>query len=242
MYLSYLKDVLGNNYIGINYFQHTVESYLDKLKVILGDSYDEYRQNQINRDGDTFHITVINTMEFNSLFKQDANVVNEFSKDFLTDFDDIQYMGIGTASSRGNTTYYIVCRSEKLNIYRSKYNLAPYDFHITLGFKWKDVFGVRKNEVMPEKQLFLDFLKKNYIDNNESFSFIKDIINYEYDKSAEILPIDIRESSADFRVNSNDYFTVSLINDEYLYITCKWQDVKDKPYLSNTIVNRRLNT
>ena len=75
---------------------------------------------------------------------------------------DLQFLGIGTAEKSGNRAYFIVVRSEKLQEVRKRYGLPEQDFHVTLGFKWKDVFGVRKNEVLKEKEPFLKLLNHLY--------------------------------------------------------------------------------
>jgi hypothetical protein len=56
--------------------------------------------------------------------------------------------GVGTATKSGNTTYFIVCKSDKLDAIRSRYDIPKFDFHVTLAFNPKDVFGVPKNKVI----------------------------------------------------------------------------------------------
>ena len=65
--------------------------------------------------------------------------------------------------------------------------------HITLGFKWKDVFGVRKNEVMQIKSKFLQLLKQEFY-KKENFNFVRDISNFEEPKDLDIIPISISEN------------------------------------------------
>ena len=57
--LEYLKDTVGNNYIGVNIYVDMVQQYLERLKSIIGDEYDIYIKNQQNRDHGHYHITVI---------------------------------------------------------------------------------------------------------------------------------------------------------------------------------------
>ena len=47
--LEYLKDTVGNNYMGVNIYVDFVQSYLERLKNIIGDEYDVYIKNQQNR-------------------------------------------------------------------------------------------------------------------------------------------------------------------------------------------------
>ena len=66
-YLSYIKDSIGNNYLGLKIDLSIVDAYLEKLKEITGDSYNLLTNNQKNRDHGSYHITVINVAEFNNL-------------------------------------------------------------------------------------------------------------------------------------------------------------------------------
>ena len=241
MRLEYLKDVAGNNYIGVNIYKEMIYQFLDTLKQVLGDEYDEYIKYQQDRDHGHHHITVINVMEYNGLAKEMGidKFVNSLESIFKYDFDDVKLMGLGTAEKNGNRTYFVVVNSEKLQEVRKKYNLPNQDFHITLGFKWKDVFGVRKNIVLNIKDPFLKLLKKKYYKGHETFEFIKDINEFEGDVERDIEPIKIEDTYATFRNGDNDYFTVALIGDD-LKIAAKWQDTEKKPILANTLILKKL--
>ncbi len=148
--LTYLKDSVGNNYVGIKVPLEDVQPHLEKLKDILGEEYDIYTQNQQARDNGHYHITVINVMDCNRLSKEMgmANFVK--SVELVLDYpiEDLEMLGVGTASAKGNTTYFIVCQSDSLDAVRTRFNLPKHDFHVTLGFNAKDVFGVPKNEII----------------------------------------------------------------------------------------------
>lgn len=240
MKLDYIKDITGNNYIGINIYVDRVNPYLNRLKNILGDDFETYVRNQQNRDRGHYHITVINVMDFNRLSKEIGldRFIKSLEHDFNQDFDDVKFMGIGTAEKAGNRTYFIVVKSEQLQEIRKKYNLPEQDFHITLGFKWKDVFGVRKNEVIKENDPFLKLLSNLYYNHHENFEFIKEIENFDYDISEDIIPVEIKDTNATFRID-NKYFTVSLMDDGNLRIVAKWQDDKKLPIISNTIISKK---
>jgi hypothetical protein len=62
------------------------------------------------------------------------------------EIDDLQMLGVGKAESKGNTSYFIVCESDKLDAVRTRFELTKQDFHITIGFDKKDVFGVVKDK------------------------------------------------------------------------------------------------
>lgn len=239
--LTYIKDSFDNNYIGIDITPNIVYPFLNSLKEILGDKkYNEYHKSQQDRDNGHYHITVINVMEYNKLTKDMGidKFVNSLEAVFNYDFNDVKLMGLGTAEKNGNRAYFVVVDSDDLQEVRKKYGLTNHDFHITIGFLYKDVFGVRKNEVMKIYDPFLKLLKKNYY-KSETFDFIRDIENFDYDMDCEIEPIKIENTYANFRCGENNYFTVSLIPDK-LRISAKWQDTEKKPILSNTIISRKL--
>mgnify|MGYP006325814931 FL=1 len=106
MKLDYIKDTTGNNYIGINIYVDRVTPYLNKLKNIIRDDYDTYVQNQQNRDRGHYHITVINVMDYNRISKEIGidKFINSLEHDFSQEFDDVKFMGLGTADKNGNRT------------------------------------------------------------------------------------------------------------------------------------------
>jgi len=149
--LTYLKDVTGNNYVGINIPTEVVQPHLEKLKEILGEEdFEIFTQNQKMRDHGHYHITVINVMDCNRLSKEMgmANFVKSVELAFEYPVEDLELLGLGTASKNDNTAYFIVCSSDSLDAVRTRFNLTKQDFHTTLGFNTKDVFGVPKNVVI----------------------------------------------------------------------------------------------
>jgi hypothetical protein len=150
-YLTYLKDTIGNNYVGINVPESIVEPHLERLKEILGEEHFEiFTQNQKTRDQGHYHITVINVMDYNRLSKEMGmtNFIQSLELIFKYEIEDLEMLGVGTASKNANTAYFIVCQSDSLDAIRTRFNLPKQDFHITLGFNTKDVFGVPKNVVI----------------------------------------------------------------------------------------------
>lgn len=152
-YITYLKDTLGNNYLGIKVPNEVVEPFLVDLKEILGDEFDTYTENQKKRDHDSYHITVINVADYNKIAKEVGvdKFVNSLESILNYEIDDLEMLGVGTATKGENTTYFIVCNSDKLDAVRNRYELGNQDFHTTLGFDSKDVFGVPKNVVLKKK-------------------------------------------------------------------------------------------
>lgn len=238
--LEYLKDIANNNYLGVNIYVDNVSPFLNNLKNILGDRYESYIRNQQNRDHGHYHITVINVMEYNKLSKEIGmdKFINSLESAFDYEFDDVQFLGIGTAEKAGNRAYFIVVKSDKLQEVRRKYNLPDQDFHITIGFLHKDVFGVRKNEILKENDPFLKLLKDLYYNNHETFEFVKEISNFEGDVEKDIEPIKIDNTNAIFRNGNNDYFSISLLDGE-LKVVAEWQDTENKPIISNTLISKK---
>lgn len=237
MKIGYIKDTVGNNYLGISIWSTMIYPYIQQLREILGDSTDEYIKYQQDRDHGRNHITVINAADYNRLSKQYGidKFVNSLEPILSHDFNDIRFMGIGTAERNGNRCYFIVVKSEQLQEVRRKYGLNDFDFHITIGFKYKDVHGVRKNEVMNISDPFLKLLKQKYY-NNETFDFVKDIDGYELDNDIRVEPIKIEDTSATFRCGM-DYITIVLIDGSFK-VVCKWQDSNKIPILSNHLINK----
>lgn len=238
--LSYITDIMGNNFIGVDIYPEIVLPYLEKLKNILNDEYEEYINIQKNRDHGKYHITVINVMEYNILCREMGmnKFVNSLNHILNMEFT-VNLIGLGTAEKNANRAYFVVVKSEELQEVRKKYGLPDQDFHITISMKWKDVFGVRKNQVLPEVDPFIKLLKREYYKNNESFEFVKKLNNFNGDEESQIESIKIEETHATFRIGKNRYFTVSLIGGE-LVISARWEDNEEKPILSNTLISRKM--
>lgn len=240
-YIQYLKDSFNNNFLGIKIFETQIEPYMDRLSVILGDQFEVYTKNKDILDRGEFFIEVISVFEYDRLVDELGmdNFINSLESVFDYGIDDLRYLGLGKAELSPNVSYFIVVKSDKLDEIRDKYDLEKTDFHITLGFKWKDVKGVSKSEILKEKSEFIQLLSDNFYNHDETFEFIKNIDNFTGDTELEIEPIKIQETSATFRVGRNMYFTVTLV-DNKLRISAEWFGKSDVPILSNTIVKRKL--
>lgn len=241
--LEYIKDIVGTNYVGINIYKDAVFSFLQQMKEYTGDEYDEYIKYQQERDSGHYHCTVINVADFHKISK-DMNNIHALDEIINTaDISDLQMLGVGSVQRNGNKCYFIVCRSKILQSIRRRFKLEEIDLHITIGFKWKDVHGLRKNEVLPKYEPFIHEISKYYFDFENSFDFIKELENYDYDLNKEIFVTKITPTYAEFKVSNEhgivDMFTISIIGDR-LTIACKWQGKsEEKPYLSDTIILRK---
>lgn len=239
-YNTYLKDILNNNYIGIKIPNEIVQPYLNFLKEEIGeDNYALYTENQQKRDRGDYHITVLNVMEFNKLNKELGmdKFVNSLDAVFKYEIDDLKLKGVGTATKNENRAYFIVCESEKLNAIRTRYELEPRDFHVTLGFQYKDIFGVRKNEVMKKSSKFLQLLAQEYY-KRENWNFIKKIENYNLDPNSEVIPLKIEETFIKVKVDGM-FMDVAYLDDKFWIVTC-YSANEDLPRLSETEIAKKL--
>ena len=130
-----LKDSTGLVYIGGYVSKATLLPYLDKLKNILQHDFVDYRANQAQRDHHSFHITLINPFEYQKLDK------NKVTTGQMLSFN---LVGLGKAEKPGKAAYFVIANSNDGQFYRQQLLLKPKDFHVTLGFKPQDVFGVSK--------------------------------------------------------------------------------------------------
>ena len=243
-YLNYLKDIAGNNYLGINITNEMAQPFLNELKEIIGEEdFEIHTDNQKKRDHGHYHITVINVMDYNKLSKEEGvdKFVNSLEPIFKYEIDDLRMMGIGTATKNENRAYFIVCESDKLDAIRTRYNLPKQDFHITLGFKWKDVFGVPKKELISKKDKFLKLLEIEYYKNN-NWNFIRSIGNFNLDKQAEIIPIELKQNRLKSKCDGQ-YIEIFLLEDERFWISNIYPIDKEKelPRLSETEIAKIFN-
>jgi len=239
-YCTYIRDILNNNYIGIKIPNEIVQPYLNFLKEEIGeDNYALYTENQQKRDRGDYHITVLNVMEFNKLNKELGmdKFVNSLDAVFKYEIDDLKLKGVGTATKNENRAYFIVCESDKLNAIRTRYELEPRDFHVTLGFQYKDVFGVRKNEVMKKSSKFLQLLAQEFY-KRENWNFIKKIENYNLDPNSEVIPLKIEETFIKVKVDGM-FMDIAYLDDKFWVVTC-YSANEDLPRLSETEIAKKL--
>lgn len=233
-HITHLKDVLGNYYLGIKFENTELQPYLNKLKEILSESeFKIYTESQKKRDSGQYHLTLINVADYNSLSQKLGvdKFVSSLDKLFDTEINDLQMLGVGMAQNNENTAYFVVCRSPLLQSIREFYGLREHDFHITLGFKWKDVFGVRKNQVLENKSKFIEVLKTHFLEK-ENFNFLRKISNFDESTELEIIPISLTDSY--LKVSCGEYIMdVGLLEDQMkLFIFTKYkksQEVKRLP-------------
>jgi hypothetical protein len=243
-YITHLKDSTGvNNYLGIDIPIDIVQPYLNELKEHIGElDYETFTKNQQIRDKGHYHITVINVMDYNRLIGQMGvdSFVNSLDPILKHEIDDIKMYGVGTAEKNDNRTFFVVCKSEKLDSIRNRFDLPEQDFHITIGFNKKDVFGVRKNEVLKKGSKFLQLLKSNFYKYND-WKFVKEIGNFDLDQRSDIIPIELTETSMTFKCDGH-FIVVGYLDDgEKFWIVSKYPIDKERPRLSETEISKILN-
>ncbi len=241
-YTQYLKDTFGNNYLGIKITPDLIQRFLNELKDIIGeDDYNKYTSNQKKIDLGSYHITLISVPEYNKL-SSDLGIdkfINSLENVFSYEIDDLKMLGIGSASKNENRSYFIICESKKLDSIREKYDLEKSDLHITIGFHWKDVSGVRKNQLITKKDKFLKLLKVEYY-KNDNWNFLKNIGNFDLNKESEIIPIELVENRFKIKCDGH-YLEISILDDERFWIMCKYPVEKDLPRLPETEISKTLN-
>jgi hypothetical protein len=241
-FVTYVKDVIGNNYLAIKFDKGTIETYLNQLKEIIGEKdFENFTENQQKRDGGSHHMTVINVMDYNKLSKEFGmdKFVSSLDSIFKYEIDDLKFMGIGTAERNTNRAYFIVAQSDKLDAIRTRYGLKQHDFHITLGFNHKDVFGVRKNEVVKKEGKFLKLLKQEFY-KSDNWNFIRKIENFQLDPKSEIIPVSISDSHLKVKCDGQ-YMDIAYLDDgEKFWIVTNYPIEEELPRMSETEISKKL--
>jgi hypothetical protein len=135
-----IKDSKGNEYLAIDV---PIESCSQYTNFVINKGLIEEVANKNKRDLDKYHITLINVAQWGSLCKRlmTSSIINEFVG---KEFEFFSY-GIGHATKDENNSYFIILENKELQLLRDSLSIGKQDFHITLGFKNKDVFGVPKD-------------------------------------------------------------------------------------------------
>ena len=119
----------------------------------------ELEQNKFERDGHEWHITVVGAKEINQaiknlkaenpeLSKKQAKqqikdtVINNFKENVKT---SPTYKGVGMVEDEDNAAYFVVVDWPEMQNVRHNIGLNDKDFHVTLGFKIKDIHGIPKD-------------------------------------------------------------------------------------------------
>lgn len=134
--ISELQDNSGLVYLGGKVPEVELSRYLKQLETTLGkEKYAIYRQHQAARDHQSFHVTLVNPYEYQTINKEKFNLSQKFR---------VTLHGIGKVAKGDKESYFVVASSSDGQFIRQKLLLNNKDFHVTLGFYSDDVYGVSK--------------------------------------------------------------------------------------------------
>lgn len=137
--LQQLTDNTGLTYFAGLVAKEDLTPYLAHLADILKNDFVTFRQGQQTRDHNQFHITIVNPYEYKDLSEKQTNLLKSGIELCFN------LLGLGTASNAKSQTYFVVAASSEGQKLRAALGLNEKDFHVTLGFKPQDVYGVSKN-------------------------------------------------------------------------------------------------
>jgi hypothetical protein len=233
-HVGYLRDVLGNNYLGLKFNENQLSPFISDLYEIVDNDgmYDlliSNQQRRDNRNGHSHHSTVISVMDFNKLsLSMGARFHKKIDTIFALEITDLIFKGVGTAERAGSVTYFVVLESPTLDEIRSSLGLSPLDFHITLGFEPKDVFGVSKREVIKKKSTLSKLVDMRYSLHNGSHIWLHDIINI--NDNLKKVPEDkieilrMTDTIITYRLDHTQ-IQIGIINDDlYVMTMCEYEN------------------
>lgn len=141
--VAVINDRAGQPYLALHINETTGQLYQAFLSSHINQ---EYIENQQKRDHNSFHVTLINAMNYSKLIK-DENHATSINNIVGKNFKLFAY-GIGSAieENKDKQAWFVVLENMELQQWRQKFTLPNQDFHITLGFKNGDVFTQRKNQ------------------------------------------------------------------------------------------------
>ncbi|ASP49004.1 hypothetical protein [Cognaticolwellia beringensis] len=134
--ISELRDNSGLVYLGGKVSIAELSRYLEQLKTELGEEqFAIYRQHQAARDQQTFHVTLVNPYEYQTIDKAKLTTQTQFR---------VILHGLGRVENDDKKSYFVVASSPDGQFIRQKLLLKNKDFHVTLGFFPDDIYGVSK--------------------------------------------------------------------------------------------------
>lgn len=153
-----IQDRKGNDYLALKIndsIGYLFQSFLSQ------DLDDSFIVNQQERDKNTFHITLVNVMQYQKLINEGKE--KELKSILHEKFDFYNY-GIGTAidNKKSSQAWFAVLENAYLDTFRSNLKLDKQHFHITLAFKNTDVFTVPKDRktIIYQPEKVWDFIGK----------------------------------------------------------------------------------
>lgn len=131
-----IQDKKGSDYLALKIDDSIAYKFQEFLTQHLPN---EYITNQQERDKQTFHITLVNVMQYQKLVKEGKT--DQLKSLNNQSFELFNY-GIGTTidSKKDSQAWFAVLENGYLDTFRKNLGLDKQHFHITLGFKNTDVF------------------------------------------------------------------------------------------------------
>jgi 2'-5' RNA ligase len=224
--ITYIKDVMNQNYLGIQFDQEKVKPFLKEMMHFLGEQkFEVFLKNQKLRDKENYHLTVVNVFELNKLMKKfGTNLQDKIQNIMEMEITDLKFEGIGTATNGTDRAVFVVVNSDTLDEVRNSLGLNPKDFHITLGFDKKDVFGVRKNKVLEKENSF--HRKINELKKRDGNSWVFDVKNLPKDLKDytpdDVEELSLNENSIEFRIDNKivEISPIEYNGKETLWVCC----------------------
>lgn len=145
-YFSQIKLLYSNSkrkYVGCDVDVDILLEILKKFQNYAPNVFSMARQNQIDRDENDFHITILSPSEFSNLNQNQRKIL---TSKYIDNPCSFEILGLGAAQNEMNFAYFGVVKSMQLSLMRETLEIAPRDFHITIGFYDRDVHGVPKDE------------------------------------------------------------------------------------------------
>jgi len=140
--VSKLQDNQGQVYLGAKVNSAELVIYLHKLAQLLGDDFQQYRALQAARDHQLFHMTLLSPNEYQLA---DKGLVEKLLSSAENNQLTVNLLGLGTVKLDDKETFFVVAQSTSGQFIRQRLLLKNKDFHITLGFKPNDIYGVTKD-------------------------------------------------------------------------------------------------
>ena len=144
--LTKLSDNQGQVYLGGVVSRADLLPYLSQLKSHLKEKFEDYRANQAARDHQLFHMTLLSPNEY--LLADKTMLATMFSSEGnnnVTPELTISLLGLGYVEKDDKSTFFVVAQSTDAQYIRQQLLLPNKDFHVTLGFKPSDIYGVKKD-------------------------------------------------------------------------------------------------
>jgi len=123
-------------YLAVYVPEIEVKEYLTNMQKFLPQAdFASYLANQKLRDGDKYHITVVNPIEYEA----------EFHDKLIGKMVIYNLLGLGRVTQDEDEVFFIVAESLDIENLRFQVQLPNRDLHVTLGFKNNDIHDVSKD-------------------------------------------------------------------------------------------------